>query len=470
MSGTFRQRASSFRSSRSFDKKALSVPHPPEMSQAESFEESLQGGWESDPSGIHRFRRLTREEQVDRVVEGRVRESDLSPDQRAAYNALCRWFAVSDGNGGVITLGGFAGTGKSTVISVFARAHQDLSVAYCAFTGKAANVLKQKLRDAGVPHPDYVGTIHRLIYRGAKNLRDEIIHWDRVENLNYDLIVVDEASMLSDDIYNDLRSFNIPILAVGDHGQLAPVEGRFNLMEKPDLRLEKVHRQAEGSPIISLATFIREEGELPERIQESENVRVIDPRQLREGLGKLFRPDMSETDLLSSAILCYTNSKRRMANALVRNIRWGIADDAPVRPNDVLLCLRNMLGVFNGMRARVISSMEHGEHWFWTHAVFDEDDIELKASMFRPQFNRNGTITRYEDIEELGFAQAEWSKKIGMLFDFGYALTVHKAQGSSFKDVFLLYERPNMIEQEEWRRWLYTAVTRSSERLAIVTR
>jgi exodeoxyribonuclease-5 len=277
--------------------------------------------------------------------------------------------------------------------------------------------------------------------------------------------------MVSEQIFNDMRSFGIPILAVGDHGQLSPVEGAFNLMENPHLRLEKVHRQAEGSPIISLATYIREEGELPLHYDSNEHVRFVHPSGLRDSLQALYCSNLTGLQLTNIALLCYTNAKRRMANALVRQIRWGIKEDDPVREGDLLICLRNSMNVlFNGMRARTISSREHGKYWWWTHVVFDEDDIELKASMFRPQFNRNGTIARHEDVAEYGFDSYSWSKQLGLLFDFGYALTVHKSQGSAFKDTFLLYERPNMVDQDEFRRWLYTAATRASERLHIITR
>lgn len=463
---TFRQRAASYRSSAT----ELKVPKAPEPTDLERIEESLQGNWELDPEGCHKLRILNRAERAERVEETQMRVVDLSPDQRIAYQGLCDWVEGKKGDRNFLALGGYAGTGKSTVISVFAREHRHIRIAFCAFTGKAANVLKQKLRDAGVPKPNYLGTIHRLIYQGLKNSKDEILTWKRLDYIDQDLIIVDEASMVSREVFDDMSSFGIPILAVGDHGQLAPVEGAFNLMDEPHLRLEKVHRQAENSPIISLASYVREYGELPASYASNEAVRFVDGRALRKGLESLYQGELTGPQLSSIALLCYTNSKRRMANALVRNVRWGIPDDAPLQENEILICLRNSMGLFNGMRSRVFSSRPHGSHWFWTHMIFDEDDIELKASLFRPQLNRNGTISRHEDIEEYGFGMSDWGRKIGLLFDYGYALTVHKSQGSSFKDAFILYERPSMVDDDDFRRWLYTAITRASERLVIVTK
>jgi exodeoxyribonuclease-5 len=463
---TFRQRAGSFKSQRS----DITLPKAQTPDEIERVEEALFGGWVRDTK--HQYRYLTPAERTDRVIENPVREQDLSPDQYEVFQSLCSWYAGRMGDRDLCTMGGYAGTGKSTVVSVFARRHHHARIAYCAYTGKAANVLKQKLRSAGVSHPAYVGTIHRLMYKGRTNYREEIVGWEKVESLDFNLIVVDEGSMVSKEIFDDLRSFGIPILVVGDHGQLAPIEGQFNLMESPQLRLEKVHRQAEGSPIISLATYIREEGMLPFQYENNEFVSFVKPALMREELHALYmKALLSNEDLSNIAVLCYTNAKRRMANNMIRQIRWGAPEEAPPRDGDMLICLRNCLGIlFNGMRARAISVKDNGRLWYWINAVFDEDDIEIKASMFKPQFNRDRTISRYEDIQNLGFYEQGWSKELGLLFDFGYCLTTHKAQGSAFKNVFLLYEKPGQVSNDDFRRWLYTSVTRSSERLAIVTK
>ena len=62
--------------------------------------------------------------------------------------------------------------------------------------------------------------------------------------------------MVNEDIFKDLLSYNIPIIAVGDHVQLAPIEGMFNLMEKPQLRLENIHRQEENNPIMNYLLWL----------------------------------------------------------------------------------------------------------------------------------------------------------------------------------------------------------------------
>ncbi len=81
--------------------------------------------------------------------------------------------------------------------------------------------------------------------------------------------------MVSEDIFRDLTSYGIDILAVGDHGQLPPIEGKFSLMSDPILRLEKIHRQAADNPIINLSMQIRENGKIPKGYVNNEKVQIV---------------------------------------------------------------------------------------------------------------------------------------------------------------------------------------------------
>ena len=193
------------------------------------------------------------------------------------------------------TCGGFAGVGKSSLLRRLLKVPPgpfNISpVAYCCYTGRASSVLsspgssrphvsrrqvercgagkaltgrfKNLFYSASSPEADmpYCGTIHRLLYRPVIHDKTEELKrgWVKRDELDrkYKLIIVDEASMVSDDLLRDLQFHGAPILAVGDHGQLPPVMASGDLMQKPMLRLEKIHRQAEGSPIIRLAHWVR---------------------------------------------------------------------------------------------------------------------------------------------------------------------------------------------------------------------
>ncbi|HBA59911.1 MAG TPA: ATP-binding protein, partial [Elusimicrobia bacterium] len=173
---------------------------------------------------------------------------ELSGDQQKALEQLLSWYGSPE-RSAFITLGGYAGTGKTTLIAIFknelARLDKSTRIAFCSYTGKAAQNLKNKLKEAGALNvKDSVSTIHGLIYNPREGAGGVIAGWDRKEELERSLIIVDEASMVDGLIWNDLLSYNIPIIAVGDHGQLPPIAGSFNLMEKPQLLLTQIHRQA----------------------------------------------------------------------------------------------------------------------------------------------------------------------------------------------------------------------------------
>ena len=135
-----------------------------------------------------------------------------------------------------LRIGGLAGTGKSTVIKHLAELLPRFAV--CAYTGKAASVLRKK----GI---DRAQTIHSLIYKAYTDEKNQV-RFSLSPSLDCEWIIVDEASMVSEAIYRDLKWFGKPMVFVGDHGQLEPIGDKFNLMDDPDLRLETIHRNAGG--------------------------------------------------------------------------------------------------------------------------------------------------------------------------------------------------------------------------------
>lgn len=224
------------------------------------------------------------------------------------------------GKGQDFFLGGYAGTGKSTILPyVIEEMGLEFSqVAFCAPTGKAAKIMTEKLHAFGIWQT--ATTIHKLIYMpkaersdAIKRKIDEVqLHlewittggtkgrksWDeeiavltspkevkqKLTDLTFELhramdrdgpaftrrergefpehvqlVVVDEGSMVGEEIADDLAFFGRPIFVMGDPGQLPPVADKygFNCLQ-PDTFLTEVHRQAEDSPIIHLATLVRQ--------------------------------------------------------------------------------------------------------------------------------------------------------------------------------------------------------------------
>lgn len=409
----------------------------------------------------------------------------LSPDQKAALDAAVARLEARDQ---CVALGGYAGTGKTTVTGQIVAAVRTRfpRVAFCCFTGKAYKVLEAKLKATGSLMPnDYCGTIHGLVYNaralrkekqdaaGRTIIKTDVTFHERDEDDGYDLIVVDEASMVNEELYDRLLQFGAPILAIGDHGQLPPVFGEFNLMANPPIRLTKIHRQAEDDPIIRLSIAAREEGRIEQGDWSADGRICRKIPSSQEGF-------VNDTvDPLAWAIIVGTNKKRVERN---RWARWkqAIRCTEPVA-GDRVVCLYNIhaKNVFNGMTGTVTDagSSEHraheykGKHWISMSVRMDADFDYYSDQVLRYQFHQpkalKETITNPPHAAELD------PDHFGHLWDFGYALTCHKAQGSEFDSVVVYEEGAmrHMMERQSadrWRRWLYTAITRAKRQLIIV--
>jgi len=362
-------------------------------------------------------------------------------------------------------LGGFAGTGKSTLLGIIADQElRDTRIAYCAYTGKASNVLR---KSAALKEGDYVGTIHSLIYDPViDKFNGQVIGWDLKPELDQDMIVVDEASMLDAKLMDDLESYELPILAVGDHGQLPPVAGKFNLMDDPDIRLEEIHRQAEGNPIILFSAFIRDLGE--------DALKRLPVGIAREPMKKAFRRDVKnfhkEGRPLEFTALCYKNKTRCGLNATARK---ALGYEGHPKAGDVVINLKNRKDliedgiIFNGMRALIRESNEPvSEHLQFLDVDFVEDDLRVHTLCNSHQFHHPTTFSSYDQLERFSMKVKNW-RQAGLLLDYGYAMTTHKAQGSQFTKVGIVPERPVMVDDDTYTRWLYTACTRAVESLVI---
>lgn len=420
---------------------------------------------------------------------------ELSPDQREVYDTVKSWSEVDAQcfDGSLLRMGGLAGTGKTTLVSHFAR-ETKLLVAYVAYTGRAASLLARKFKAAGVVSTSrtqlpegqalrgraldvcyaagskesrlpFVGTIHRLLYRPLIDSKtEELRGWEkRVKpDRKYDLIVVDEASMVGDDILADLQALGIPIWAVGDHGQLPPVMSRGSLMQNPDVRLEKIHRQAEGNPVIALAHHIRNGGLFREFQSLDSRVTFAQKGEVARVLEETLRGSPG----LSCAVICWTNRMRVRLNGMARA---ALGFKGPPRKGELVVALRNYPPVMNGMRGLLKKDAEKGQRpWhLFLDVDFPEEALSESLMACAPQFNREKTYASVEELQERGI-DVESMGGAGRLYDFGYALTAHKMQGSSAEHVVFYLDRPEDPNNEDYRRLVYTGITRSSDRLTIL--
>ncbi|YP_009966440.1 Dda-like helicase [Pseudomonas phage vB_PaeS_PAO1_Ab19] len=391
----------------------------------------------------------------------------FAPQQDRALAAVDTWFRNQ--NSPIFRLFGYAGTGKTTLARHIAE-NVDGLVLFAAPTGKAAYVLKTK----GCPN---TSTIHQLIYTPkeksqaklkelqaklvrekarnpvvAQNVRDleYLIDIEQKNlrrpswNLNTDsllkkakLLIVDESSMVDESVGEDLLSFGVPILALGDPAQLPPVAGAgFFTKQKADFLLTDIHRQARDNPIIEMSRIVREGGTLNlGRYGDSEVVRGADFQR-----DWVFQADQ---------ILVGKNDTRRAYNARIRELRG--ADRAYPLKGDKLVCLRNNhdSGLLNGSLWTVETALDTGDGFVSLELQGEESQRVASVA--------HGCLFHGQN--------PEWyEKKEADEFDYGYAMTVHKSQGSQWDDVLVI---------DEWfrndrKQWLYTALTRAAKTVRVV--
>lgn len=352
---------------------------------------------------------------------------DFSLDQEVALDKIQDWRARQPrGDKLYLTLGGYAGTGKTSLIAYLADIWPNVGVA--AFCGKAAHVLRSK----GVK----ASTIHSLIYVPIELGKGRVRYVKRQCLDGVETLIIDEASMIDHLLFHDILSFRIPTLFVGDHGQLEPIGTNPKLMANPMVRLEKIHRQAEDNPIIRLAAAFREGRSAPSsRGDQHGRLRLLG----RSAFDRLLSPGRQ--------VICGFNTTRHRINAHIREMKE--VSKCLVAPGDTLICLRNnkVYNIFNGQQVTVLDIVGEGRKTIDLE-VEGDDGRSLTITALREQFGNN-LIENFRHKEVV-------------LLDYGYALTAHKAQGSEWDEVLVLEE---ISKRWDARRWRYTVATRARKRL-----
>jgi exodeoxyribonuclease V len=354
-----------------------------------------------------------------------------SPQQDAALLAVRKWLREQTGPQ-VFRLFGFAGTGKTSLIKEITR---DLRgrVVYAAYTGKAASVMRSK----GCLGAD---TIHGLIYRPSTTDKAGFSLNRASEAAGAELIVIDECSMVDAKLARDLLSFGRKALVIGDPAQLPPPKGAgFFTMHKPDVLLTEVHRQAQDNPIIALATRARLGKDLPKGQHGSSWVLPHRHMQIEH---------VSAVD----QILVHTNNLRHSLNQRLRDY-IGRTGKLPMR-GEKLLCERNQKrkGFLNGTLWEALSD-----------GTLHDDKVLIHV---RPEDHRGLTQQIAVPMQMFeGDAPKVSARTKADMFSYGYALTVHKAQGSQWGSVTLFDEYRAGPDKQ---RWLYTALTRAVSKVIVV--
>ena len=369
-------------------------------------------------------------------------------------------------------IAGYAGAGKSTLVRFIIEelktyGVKETDVCFACFTGKAAQVLLKKGNKNVI-------TLHKLLY---KSIPKESGGFVRIPNpsIPYKIVVVDEVSMAPKTLMDLLFKHNVYVICLGDPFQLPPVDKKEDnhLLDAPHIFLDEIMRQAQESEIIQLSMAIRENR--PIEVFQGKEVQILNKEELNTGM--LTWADQ---------ILVATNATRVSINAQMRKLlNFG---EQP-QDGDKIICLRNYWECFsdneeplvNGTIGilkdsfltkrylpSIVKSTDGLSHIDLIMGDFISDSgmyfhsLEMDKKMIDTgefsldwktvyQLNRN---PRTRDIPPLEFT-------------YGYAITCHKAQGSEW-DKVLVIEEKFPFDKIEHARWLYTAVTRSSEKLVLV--
>jgi len=398
-----------------------------------------------------------------------------SPQQQQALDDVGRW--LRERSDSVYYLAGYAGTGKTTLAKHLAEGTD--RVLFGAYTGKAASVMRKR----GCP---MASTIHQLIYLPASKSKMHLLElkeslWDacnetpaedqptnktilklrrqieeetqRLKRPSFtlnpessvkdaNLVVIDECSMVDERMGMDLLSFKTPVLVIGDPAQLPPVKGGgFFTDREPNMMLTEIHRQAWDSPVLTLATKVR----MGESLEDGEYGQSL----------VMHGKPQQELVCQADQILVGRNETRRRCNSRMRSLLGlGAQDELPV-VGDRLVCLRNdhMEGLLNGTIWTVdeVSPGVCEDRVCLT--VTNEDGQQVTVEAHVHFFQGRESELPYYEIRE------------AQLFDFGYALTTHKSQGSQWPSVFIFDE--SYVFRGSAKNWLYTAITRASEKVVV---
>lgn len=364
-------------------------------------------------------------------------------------------------------IAGYAGTGKSTLINFIIAAlevNPEDEVAYITFTGKASEVLREK----GCPN---AMTAHKLLYYSKQMPNGKFFYRPRPSlEKDYKVIVVDEVSMLPKDMWDLLLTHGIYVIACGDPFQIPPIDKNQDngILNNPHIFLDEVMRQAKESDIICLSMDIREGKKI--NPFKGNDTQVFNKKDFCDGM--YFWADQ---------ILVSTNKSRHDINSYIRDdLGRGFEPEI----NDKVICLRNCwdtlsekqcdplingsIGTISAMHMESIDYIIMGQKV--TAPVLVTDLITSNDEYKNLHIDYTALTTGekfFNPRQEYIIRKNKQNPELPIEFNFGYAITGHRAQGSQWNKVLVL-EESFPFDRIEHARWLYTTVTRAAEKLTLI--
>ena len=427
-------------------------------------------------------------------------------------------FVTSINNRSIFILKGYAGTGKTTLISALVKSLPLLNKrsVLMAPTGRASKVLSKHSKKSA-------STIHKRIYWIRTNKKGNTFIKLKDNTHSNTIFIVDEASMIAENLdkafgnrslLDDLIKYvyegiNCKLILIGDKAQLPPVHLDLSpalnveiLQENYDKQvickeLTQVVRQNKKSLILENATQLRDkiannDYSYPKFLTNTEVIRINTGEDLQEFLEKSYESD----DINNTAILCRSNKRANQYNHQIRiKIRW---QEDEISAGDKLMVVRNNYFwlkekknefIANGDIIEVIKIKKIIERYGFRFAkasirmIDYTDEKELDVILLLDTLRSETPAITYEQYKKLysevgldykGEKEINKNIKENQLFNalqikFSYAITCHKSQGGEWKNVFLDlgYFEEKMLDKS-FLRWLYTAFTRASQKLYLI--
>lgn len=369
-----------------------------------------------------------------------------------------------------VVISGYAGSGKSTLVNFAVAALSSFNidpekdVCYAAYTGKACQVLLSKGNHN-------VLTLHKLLYETFPKPDGTFFRRER-SFLQFKVIVADECSMIPKYLVDLLLKHNVFIIFLGDNFQLPPIDKDTDnhLLDIPDIFLDEIMRQALDNNIIRLSIAVREQKKL--FYEKNKDAAIISKRELNTGA--LTWADQ---------ILVATNKTRISLNNQMRDL---LGHQGAPQDGDKIICSRNywdkiaenedplVNGTIGFLSNSYESFVQFPKYLYLKQQVKTICGIftsDTNANFGELSFDKEMILTGTQTLDRAASYKIYRSKKYNMLlpyqFLYGYAITVHKAQGSEWDNV-LITEENFPFDRTEHARWLYTAITRSSKKLVLV--
>ena len=428
-------------------------------------------------------------------------------------------FITTIGNRSIYVLKGYAGTGKTTLVSSLVKSLPVVAKRHVliAPTGRAAKVLAKYSKRAA-------STIHRKIYWIRTNKSGNTFITRKENTHTNTIFFVDEASMISENnekafgnrsLLDDLIEYvyeglDCKLILIGDTAQLPPVHLEVSpalneeILERKSNKqiisreLTEVVRQKENSLILNNATLIREkiakeDYTFPSIITNNEVIRINTGEDLQDALESAY----SNNGINNTSVICRSNKRANLYNQQIRaKIRW---QENEISSGDMLMVVRNNYFwldesskagfIANGDIIMVTKINETIERYGFRFARASVEMVDYPKEKNLDLLLLLDTLTSesptisydqyqklYKEISKDYKGQKEINKKIkedeffnALQIKFAYAITCHKSQGGQWENIFvdMGYFTDQMLDKA-YLRWLYTAITRATKKLYLI--